>query len=78
MFNGEVDDIPHSPLLICCRRAKCDIGGDDSLEKLAKQKHHLESRKFTKSKLDVRESIQDGQINQEIDPKTDNDEKVPD
>ena len=55
-----------------------DTGGDDSLEKLAKQKHHLESRKFNKSKSDVRESTQDGQINQVVDPKTDNDEKVPD
>ena len=76
VFQWEVDDIPIPPSSSAADGPKCDIGGDDSLQKLAKQNHHLESRKFTKSKLDLRESIQDGQINQEIDPKTDNDEKV--
>ena len=38
----------------------------------------LESSKFNKSKSDARESTQDGLINQVVDPKADNDEKVPD
>ena len=75
MFQWEVDDIPIPPSSSAADGPKCDIGGDDSLQKLAKQKPHLESRKFTKSKLDLRESMKDGLINQENDPKTANDEK---
>ena len=55
-----------------------DTGVDNSLEKLDKPKHLLESSKSHKSKSNAREITQDGLINQVGDPKADNDEKVPD
>ena len=53
----------------------CDIEEDDSLQKPFKQNYHLELRKFTKSELDLRDSMKDGLISQENDPKTANNKK---
>ena len=75
MFQWEVEDIPIPLPLSAADGPICDIEGDDSLQKLSKQNHHLELRQFTKSELDLRDSMKDGFISQENDPKTANNKK---
>ena len=77
MFHGEVEDIPHPPPSPAASGPN-GTGVNNSLGKLDKPKHLLESSKSHKSELKAREITQYGLINQVCNPRADNDEKEKD